>query len=305
MGDALKDRVAVVTGSGQGMGKAIAIGMANEGAKVITNNRRPGTEGGDADTAASEIKKAGGQAVAVFTDASTFSGAKSLIDAAVSNFGRVDILVNNAGADFPRMIWNMTEEDWDKCLGAVLKSTFNCSRFACALMREQRYGRIINNTSSAWLGTVGHVNYGAAKAGVVGLTRGTAREMGKYGVTCNAFAATAKTRMTVNPDVEAGIKKRLEAGLITKERHDELLNPPGIETVAPLVIYLASEKAGNINGQVFDIMGGKLAVYSEPIQVKNISKDEGLWTQEELSDIIPKTLALDLVTPAPPEPQKK
>jgi len=305
MGEALKDRVAVITGSGQGMGKAIAVGMAVEGAKVITNNRRAGTEGGDAQTAADEINKLGGKATAVFGDAAKWDDAKNLIDTAVNTHGRIDILVNNAGADFPRMMWNMTEEDWDQCLGAVLKTTFNCSRFASAYMREQRYGRIINNTSSAWLGTVGHVNYGAAKAGVVGLTRATAREVGKYGVTCNCFAATAKTRMTVNPDVEAGMKKRYELGLITKERLDELLNPPEIETVAPLVIYLASQKAADINGHIFDIMGGKLALYSEPAQIKSIFKPEGLWTQEELSDIIPRKLADNLENPSRAEPLKK
>ena len=304
MGDALKDRVAVVTGSGQGMGKAIAMGMAVEGAKVITNNRRAGTEGGDAQTVVDEIKKLGGEAKAVFGDAAKWDDAKNLIDTAVNAYGRIDILVNNAGADFPRMMWNMAEEDWDKCLGAVLKTAFNCSRFATAYMREQRYGRIINNTSSAWIGTVGHVNYGAAKAGVVGLTRATAREVGKYGVTCNCFAATAKTRMTVNPGVEAGMKKRYESGLITKERLDELLNPPEIETVAPMVIYLASEKAADINGHIFDIMGGKLALYSEPEQVKSIFKLKGLWTQEELSDIVPKTLGDNLDNPAPAEPAK-
>jgi len=301
MGSTLKDRVAVITGSGQGIGKAIAIAMAAEGAKVVTNNRRQGTEGGDAETVANEIIKAGGEAIPVFTDASNFDSAKELIDITVKKFGKIDILVNNAGADFPRMIWNMTEDDWDKCLDTVLKSAFNCSRFACAFMKEQRYGRIINNTSSAWLGTVGHVNYGAAKAGVVGLTRATAREMGKYGVTCNVFAATAKTRMTVNPGVEAGIKKRLEAGLITKDRYEELLNPPEIETVAPLLIYLASEEAANINGHVFDILSNKLAVYSEPVQIKSIYKSNGLWTQEELTEIIPKTLAHELINPAPAE----
>jgi len=172
-------------------------------------------------------------------------------------------------------------------------------------MRQQRWGRIINNTSSAWLGTVGHVNYGAAKAGIVGLTRATAREMGKYGVTCNAFAPTAKTRMTVNPEVEAGLKKRFEAGLITKDRLDELLSPPEVETVAPLVIYLATEEAANINGQIFDITGGKLAIYSEPVQIKTIFKKEGIWTQEELTELIPKTLTQGLINPAPPEPPKE
>ena len=305
MGGRLANKVAVVTGSGQGVGRAIAIGMAKEGAKVVTNNRKPGTEGGDAETTANEIKQAGGQAIAVFADASSFQEAQRVIQTAVDNFGRIDVLVNNAGADFPRMIWNMTESDWDRCVDSALKSTFNCSRFACALMRQQRWGRIINSTSSAWLGTVGHVNYGAAKAGIVGLTRATAREMGKYGVTCNAFAPTAKTRMTVNPEVEAGLKKRFEVGLITKDRLDELLTPPEVDTVSPLVIYLASEEAANINGQIFDITGGKLAIYSEPVQIKAIFRKEGIWTQEELTELIPKMLTHGLINPAPPEPPKE
>ncbi|MCX6013198.1 MAG: SDR family NAD(P)-dependent oxidoreductase [Chloroflexi bacterium] len=304
MSEVLKGRVAVVTGSGQGIGRAIAIEMAKEGAKVVTNNRKPGSSGGDAETTASDIRKVGGEAIAAFADVASFKGAESVIKAAVEKFGRVDILVNNAGADYPRMIWNMTEEDWDQCLNVVLKSAFCCTRFASAVMREQKYGRIINNTSSAWLGTVGHANYGAAKAGIVGFTRAVAREVGRYNMTCNAFAATAKTRMTVNADVEAGLKKRLAGGLITKERYNELLNPPESETVAPLVIYLAREDSGLINGQVLDVMGGKIAIYSEPVQMKSIYKEYGIWTQEELGDIIPKTLSMGLVNPAPPEISK-
>lgn len=205
----LKGKVAVVTGSGQGIGRAIAMAFAAEGAKVITNNRKPGTPGGDAETTAREISEAAGEAIPIFSDVSKFEDAQKLIQAAVSNFGRIDILVNNAGVDAPRMIWNMEEKEWDLCVNSLLKGTFNCSRFASSFMREQRWGRIINNTSTAWLGTVGHVNYGAAKAGIVGLTRAIAREMGKYGVTCNAFTTLAATRMTDNAGVKAGVKKKV------------------------------------------------------------------------------------------------
>lgn len=301
----LEGKVAVVTGSGQGIGKAIAIGMAREGAKVITNNRRPGTEGGDAETTAKEIRDAGGEAVAVFADIAKFDDAQRLIQDAVDNFGRIDILVNCAGADAPRMIWNMSEEEWDRCLNSFLKGTFNCTRFASALMRQQRWGRIISMSSDAWLGTVGHANYGAAKAGIVGFTRAIARELGRYGITCNAVCPEAATRFTLAPDVVAGFKKRYEAGLITKERLDELLGVPPPEYVTPFIIYLASDKAGNINGQVLRASGGEITLFSEPVRMKSIFKSEGIWSQEELSELIPKTLAAGLVNPAPPEAPKE
>jgi 3-oxoacyl-[acyl-carrier protein] reductase len=301
----LEGKVAVVTGSGQGIGKALAVAMAREGAKVITNNRRPGTEGGDAETTAKEIRDAGGEAVAAFADIAKFDDAQKLIQAAVDNFGKIDILVNCAGADAPRMIWNMSEEEWDRCIDSYLKGTFNCTRFAAALMREQRGGRIINMSSDAWLGTVGHANYGAAKAGIVGFTRAVARELGRYGITCNSVCPEAATRFTLSPDVVAGFKKRYESGLITKERLDELLGVPPAEYVAPLVIYLASDGSGNINGQVLRASGGEVTLFSEPIRMKSIFKSEGIWTQEELSDLIPRTLAAGLVNPAPPEAPKE
>jgi len=304
MGDRLKDRVAVVTGSGQGIGKAIAIALAKEGARVVTNNRRPGTQGGDAETTAREIMDMGGQAVPFFGSVSEFDMAQKLVQTAVDSFGRLDILVNNAGADAPRMVWNMTEEDWDRCVDSFLKGSFNCTRFACGLMREQRWGRIINTTSTAWLGTVGHCNYGAAKAGLVGLTRAVAREMGRYGVTCNAYAPTAATRFTLSDEIVAGFKKRYEAGLMTKERYEELTSPPSPETVTPLIVYLCTDEAADINGQVFDVTGGNIAIYSEPLKKKSIVKPEGLWTVEELIDQVPRRLLEGYQNPSPPQPAK-
>jgi NAD(P)-dependent dehydrogenase (short-subunit alcohol dehydrogenase family) len=304
MGDRLKDRVAIVTGSGQGIGRAIALALAKEGAKVVTNNRRPGTEGGDAETTAKEIKDMGGEAVPFFGSISEFDEAEKIVKTAVDSFGRLDILINNAGADAPRMVWNMTEEDWDRCLDSFLKGSFNCTRFACGLMREQKWGRIINTTSTAWLGTVGHCNYGAAKAGLVGLTRAVAREMGRYGVTCNAYAPTAATRFTLSDEIVAGFKKRYEAGLMTKERFEELTNPPKPETVTPFIVYLCTDEAADINGQVFDVTGGNIAIYSEPVKKKSIVKEKGLWTVEELIEQVPKVLLEGYKNPAPPQPAK-
>jgi NAD(P)-dependent dehydrogenase (short-subunit alcohol dehydrogenase family) len=301
MGDRLKDRVAIVTGSGQGIGRAIAVALAEEGAKIVTNNRRPDTPGGDAETTAKQITDMGGQAVPFFGSVSDFELAGKLIQAAVDKFGRLDILVNNAGTDRPHMVWNMTEEEWDICVDSFLKGTFNCTRFACGVMREQKWGRIINTTSTAWLGTVGHCNYGAAKAGIVGLTRAVAREMGRYGVTCNAYAPTAATRFTVSEEIVAGFKKRYEAGLVTKERYEELTNPPSPETVTPFIVYLCTDEAADINGQMFDVTGGNIAIYSEPVKKKTISKEEGLWTVEELVELVPKVLLEGYSNPSPPQ----
>jgi NAD(P)-dependent dehydrogenase (short-subunit alcohol dehydrogenase family) len=295
----LTGKVALVTGSGQGIGKAIALELARHGARVVTNSRKPGTKGGDAESTAYEIMDARGQAVAFYGDVSNFQSAGKLIQAAVDRFGRLDIVINNAGADAPHMIWNMTEEEWDLSLNSYLKGTFNTCRHACALMREQKWGRIINTTSTAWLGTVGHCNYGAAKAGVVGLTRSVAREMGRYGVTCNAYAPTASTRFSASEEIQAGFKKRYEAGLMTKERFEELTNLPSPETVGPFIVFLCTDTAADINGQVFDVTGGNIALYSEPVKKKTISKDAGIWTVDELAQQVPSLLE-GYKNPAPP-----
>jgi hypothetical protein len=123
--------------------------------------------------------------------------------------------------------------------------------------------------------------------------------MGRYGVTCNAYAPTAATRFTLSDDVVAGFKKRLEAGLITKERYEELTNPPGPETVAPFIVYLCTEEAADINGQVFDVTGANIAIYSEPVKKKTITKEEGLWTVEELVELVPKVLLEGYCNPSP------
>jgi 3-oxoacyl-[acyl-carrier protein] reductase len=299
MGDRLKDKVAIVTGSGQGIGRAIAIALAKEGAKLVTNNRSKGAQGGDAETTAKQIIDMGGQAVPFFGDVSNFEVAGKAIQTAVDKLGRLDILVNNAGTDRPHMVWNMTEEEWDISSDSYLKGTFNCIRFACGVMREQKWGRIINTTSTAWLGTVGHCNYGAAKAGIVGLTRAIAREMGRYGVTCNAYAPTASTRFSASEEIQAGFKKRYEAGLMTKERFEELTNLPDPETLTPFLVYLCTNEAADINGQVFDVTGGNIAIYSEPVRKKSIDKKEGLWTIEELIEQVPKVLLEGYKNPAP------
>lgn len=310
MGRELDNKAAVVTGAGRGIGREIALFLAAEGAKVIVNDPGAARDGSGqdakpADEVVAEIKKRGGEAVANYDSVADFASAERIINTCPDKFGRIDILVNVAGVLRDRMIFNMSEEEWDHVLDVHLKGSFNCSRHACILMRKQRSGRIINITSDAWRGTVGHANYGAAKAGIVGLTRAIAREMGRYNITCNAIAPVAATRMTLDEDVKQGIKKRYEAGLMPKEQMDAILNMPGPEYVPPIVAYLATDEAWNINGQVFHAEGGRISIYSEPVETKAIYKKEGIWTLDELINIVPQTIAQGLVNPAPPQPAEK
>ena len=313
MGTHLKGRNAVVTGAGRGIGREIALALAAEGAKVVVNDpgvTRGGT-GGDiapADEVVAEIKKRGGTAIASYNSVTDFAAAEKIIKSCVSNFGRIDILVNCAGVLRERMVFNMPEEDWDTVLTVHLKGTFNMCRHAAPLMREQKFGRIISLTSDAWRGTVGQSNYGAAKGGMVSFTRSIARELGRSGITCNCIAPMAATRMTMTDEVLAGMKKRYETGLISKERYEEFLDMPGPEFVPPTVVYLATDAAANINGQVLGCGGGRVALYSEPVEIRGLYRDhkkEGPWTVDELINLVPKTLLVGYVNPAPPAPEEK
>ncbi len=308
MSERLKGRNAVVTGAGVGIGAATALALAAEGAKVVVNDpgvARDGT-GQDkevADKVVDEIKARGGIAVANYDSVSEWSSAERIIKACVDNFERIDILVNNAGFLRDRMIFNMTEDEWSAVINVMLNGNFYCCRHASVFMRNQKYGRIINITSDAWRGTVGHVNYGAAKAGIVGLTRAIARELGRYGVTCNAVAPSAGTRMTLSEEVKEGIKKRFEAGLITKAQYESSMDYPPAEGVAPLIVHLASDAASNINGMVFHSEAGRVSIYSEPMEVRCLHKDYkkyGSFTVDELAELVPRALLIGYTNPAPP-----
>ncbi|MFC2001975.1 SDR family NAD(P)-dependent oxidoreductase [Chloroflexota bacterium] len=297
----LNGKVAIITGSGTGIGRAIAIAMARENAKVVTNNRQP-REHGDAESTANEIIGLGGEAVPYYGDVSDFEIAAKLIQTAIDHFGRLDILVNNAGGeDKRRMPWDMTAEDWERTIRTHLNGTFYCLRHACGTMREQGWGRIINTTSRAWLQTVERASYAAAMAGVVGLTRAVARDMGRYGVTCNAYTPFAKTRRT-GQETLSKIKRGFDAGVITKQRYEMYANIPEPETVVPLVVYLSSDEAADINGQVFSVNAGRISIYSEPTEQKVIYKKEGLWEIEELINLVPGVLLAGYHNPAPRQP---
>lgn len=293
MANLLKDRVAVVTGSGRGIGRAIALAMAKEGARIVTNNRKPDGVG-DAETTAREIKDMGGQAVPFYGDISSFETGRKLIQTAVDSFGKLDILVNNAGFRDVVDSWEITEEQWDRVIGIILKGTFNCTRHALPLMKEQRWGRIINCASGCWILCLQACHYGAAKAAVVGFTRAIAGDMATHGITCNAYHPVALTAMSTDFErTKSLFGKRYEMGLISKEDYENVLSRPGPEGVGSLVTYLATDAAAKINGKVLYASGGMISIYSEPEKIRTINKKGSIWTVEELIEKVPKELLLE------------
>ena len=300
----LKDKVAVVTGAGRGIGRAEALALAAEGAKVVVNNRTS-AKGGTAsdipvaDEVVGEIKKAGGIAVPNYEDVSDPEGAKRIIQTAVDSFGRVDILVNNAAILRDRFVHKMSDEEWNSVIKVDLYGPFYCTRAAAPIMREQRWGRIINTPSQAgaW-GRVGQSNYAAAKEGLVGFTRVIARELGPYGVTANSIRTRAGTRVSLNPETHAAWAREGRFDFIEQSK---MLKA---EDVAQFAVYLCTEEAANINGYTFLVGTDGIGLYREPEPpFKMIFSRQG-WSVDYLVEVMPKTLADGLVNPAPPRPPK-
>lgn len=299
MSKRLEGRVAIVTGSGRGIGRAEALMLAAEGAKVIINDLGgasdgTGTSSSPADEVVAEIKKMGGAAAANYNSVATPEGGDAIIKSALDTFGRLDILVNNAGILRDRIIFNMTNEEWDVIMKVHLYGTFYCTRAACVVFRQQRYGRIINTSSNSGLGNLGQANYSAAKEAIVGFTRTVARDMGKYNVTCNAIRPFAGTRMTLTPEMRVAYERKGKMEVI----HQIEASKP--EDIAPIVAYLASEEAGGVNGATFTIRHGELGIFPDPLPVRTIFKD-GTFTVDEIARIFPNTLGKGLINPAPPE----
>ena len=252
------DRVAIVTGAGRGIGREHALLLAKQGAKVVVNDLGgsrdgSGTDAGPAQEVVDEIVAAGGQAVANTDDISDFAGAEKLVKTAIGEFGKLDVLINNAGILRDRMLVNMTEAEWDAVIKVHLKGTFAPSHFAANHWRErskageQVDARLINTTSPSGIyGNVGQANYGAAKAGIAAFTVITAKELGRYGVTVNAIAPAAITRMTED----------LGMGTLEEEAR-EAMSP---RHIAPIVVWLASPLSSGVTGRVFDISGRMLSV---------------------------------------------
>ena len=313
MGDRLKDKVAVVTGSGRGIGRGIALALSEEGAKVVVNDLGGGVDGSGAsaspaDDVVAEIKAKGGEAVANYESVTTVEGGEKIIQTAVDSFGKIDILVNNAGILRDRMIFNMAPEEWDAVIKVHLYGVFNCTKPAAILMRQQRSGRIISMSSSSGLrGQSGQANYGAAKAGIAGFTRVVARDLGRYGITVNTISPGGATRMTLSEEVLAARQIRADKGLDTSRQaapanDGSALRSPDL--VAPMVVYLATDAAAYINGCCFSSSGGTIGLHAEPLAIKSIHsiREDGLFTQDELERVIPLTVGAGLVNPSPPTP---
>jgi NAD(P)-dependent dehydrogenase (short-subunit alcohol dehydrogenase family) len=307
MGQNLKGKVAIVTGAGRGIGRGIALLLAEEGAKVVVNDLGGEFDGtGEsqrpADEVVQEIKARGGDAVANYESVATSAGAENIVQAALESFGRLDILVNNAGILRDRMVFNMTDEEWDAVLQVHLYGTFYCARAACRVFRNQRSGRIINFSSESGLGNMGQSNYAAAKEGIIGLTRTLARDLGKYGVTCNAIRPRAGTRMTLTEELRQATERRRAAGVDEPVGALDLtqLQP---EDIAPFVAFLATDAAADINGYDFMVAAGVVSLLTQPQVVKRMHK-EGRWTVEEISALGPAFVTGGLTNPVPVPAEK-
>ena len=294
----LDGKVAVVTGGGTGIGRAVSLDLAAAGAKVVVNDYGVSVDGRDpssepANEVVGKIRAKGGQAVASPESVATMAGGRAVVDLALKEFGDLHILVCCAGILRERMIFNMSEEEWDAVIAVHLKGHFTVMQPATRHMREKKAGSIITFTSTAGLeGSPGQPNYSAAKEGIVGLTRSTALAMARYGVRCNAISPTADTRMTQRLPGE-------RRGLATA-------TPP--EAIGPVATFLASDKAAHITGQIIGVRGTEVTVYSHQAPLRTATSVEA-WTSERLAEVWDRALGQDrlrrfdaLQIPWPPRP---
>lgn len=279
MGNFLAGKVVAVTGAGRGIGRAIAIACAAQGASVVVNDYGVSMDGTSepaseiAESVVKEIEGAGGQAVAVADDVSTMAAGARIVAAATERWGRLDGVVCVAGILRERMLFNMAEDEWDPVIATHLKGTFTVFRAAAAVMRKQGYGTLIGFTSGNHQGSVSQANYSAAKGGIISLVRSAALGLHKYGVTANCVAPVARTRMS------AGVPMELK----------EIGEP---EDVAAFVVYLLSDRAAEVTGQVYTVAGPKIALWAQPREIRTAWSDDP-WTPEKLADVLPGTLGTD------------
>ena len=266
MGSYLEGKSIAVTGAGRGIGRAVALACAAEGANVVVADYGVDLAGGEpssevADAVVAEITTAGGSAVAVVDSVTTMAGGERIVQTAVDQWGSIDGVVCVAGILRERMLFNMSEEEWDPVIETHLKGHFTVFRAAASRMREQRSGTLIGFTSGAFAGSVAQANYSAAKGGIVSLVRSAAAGLYRYGVTANCIAPVARTRMSVNVPTEMDMGEP--------------------EDVAPMVVFLLSDKARHITGQVYTANGPKIAVWNQPVEVREMVAD-GRWTPEQI-----------------------
>lgn len=309
---ALEGRVAIVTGSGQGIGRGIAVGLAREGAKVVTNNRKPGSVSvqsydkasmpesdwnemialaGDAEATAALIEGEGGCALPCYGDVAKPEDAERLVQTALDAWGRVDIIVNNAAGMGSGSIVNLDEALWDKLTVTKMKGAFNLMHAAVPHMIEQGFGRIFNGSSDAWVGLPDNDAYSAANAGIVGLTYAAAKELFRFGITVNAYCpqgqspahAVEYNKMLRNVKAATGVDPDPNLLKVVEEDHGDPVN------LGPVLAYLSTEEAGYISGEVFGLKSsGKIDRYAYPQPIAHAERGEGegfLWGVDELSGV--------------------
>lgn len=291
----LDGKVAAVTGGGRGIGRGICKLMAAHGAAVVVNDLGVTVAGqkeasSPAEDVAKEIKEAGGIAVANHMDIATVEGGEGLVNQAIKEFGKLDILVNVAGILRDRMIFNLSEQEWDDVIRVHLKGHYCTMRPASAHMRERKYGRIINFSSNSALGSPGQPNYAAAKAGILGLTYSSAVALQKYNITVNAIMPGAATRMT--DTIPAGRMPGVTG--VTSETAEGTPRDPA--NVAPIVVYLASDDAANVTGQCFGAYGYRIQRYTHMVPDR-IIYNNGPWDVDKLAEVFKSTLGQDLTPP--------
>ena len=279
MAEYLKGKVVAITGGGSGIGRAVALAAAAEGAKIVIADIGVTMAGQDptsevAEGVAAEIRAAGGEAIVAIDDVSTMAGGEHIIQSAIDTWGRIDGVVAVAGILRERMLFNMSEDEWDAVIATHLKGHFTVFRAAAAVMRKQEGGgSLVAFTSGAFAGSVAQANYASAKGGIVSLVRSAAAGLYRYGVTANAIAPVARTRMSENVPMELA----------------EMGDP---EDIAPMVIYLLSDKAKHITGQIYTVVGKKIAVWNQPREVRAMYAD-GRWTPEEIEARLDSTVGIE------------
>jgi len=280
-------RVVIVTGAGRGIGRGHALEFAHQGAKVVVNDLGAEVDGngsstGPAGEVVDEIRAMGGEAIANGENVADFEGARRLVRSAIDAFGDLHVLVNNAGILRDRMLVNMTEEEWDSVIAVHLKGTFAPTRHAAEFWRDQtKAGRTVDarvictSSTSGIFGNPGQSNYGAAKSGIASFAIIASRELGRYGVTVNAIAPAARTRMTENL-----------GGALSAEVDAATFDRAAPENIAPLVVWLGSEESAGITGQVFLVMGGSISVAEGWRRGPGVKQDDR-WDPAELGKVIP------------------
>ena len=323
MGNSLEGRAAIVTGAGRGIGRGVALQLAAEGASVVVSDIGGAVDGtGGSTTPAEEvvqeIRSGGGTAVPAYDSVAEFDSAAKIVQTAIVNFGRIDILCHVAGILRDRMVFNMTEEEWDGVLQVHLYGAFNMVRNAVPHMVKQRYGRIVLFSSGSGLGASGQANYASAKEGMVGLARALARELAPYGISINAVYPGGATRMTASvPESTRQLRQQMSSASAASAagarapamvaQGPPIEGPPearDADTNAPKAAYLCTEAGGAITGQVIGVSGWPMTLYSPRHVTKSIHKN-GRWTLDELDRLIPISLGAGLVNPVPTQPPRQ